>query len=146
MTMSEKKGFDIDKHLSRLITHVEFTVPTSISDVEPSEVERVVSKVTTKDLADIIKNAVRLDILGQYEEALSWYDKALKINPKDLNTMFKKALLLSKTGKYEQAVFLFDQVIEIDPTLVSALVNRKIVLEKLGKHFGVVPLSDKQLS
>jgi lipoprotein NlpI len=54
--------------------------------------------------------------------------------------------LLSKTGKYEQAVFLFDQVIEIDPTLVSALVNRKIVLEKLGKHFGVVPLSDKQLS
>jgi len=70
----------------------------------------------------------------------------LKINPKDLNTMFKKALLLSKTAKYEQAVFLFDQVIEIDPTLVSALVNRKIVLEKLGKHFGVVPLSDKQLS
>lgn len=146
MTMSEKKRFDIDKHLSRLITHVEFTVPTSISHVEPSEVERVVSKVTTNDIADIIKNAVRLDTLGQYEEALSWYDNALKINPKDLNTMFKKALLLSKTGKYEQAVFLFDQVIEIDPTLVSALVNRKIVLEKLGKHFGVVPLSDKQLS
>jgi len=60
--------------------------------------------------------------------------------------MFKKALLLSKIGKYEQAVLLFEQVIEIDPTLVSALVNRKIVLEKLGKHFGVVPLSDKQLS
>jgi len=146
MTMSEKKGFDIDKHLSRLITHVEFTVPTSISDVELSEVKRVVSKVTANDTADIIQNAVRLDTLGQYEEALSWYDNALKINPKDLNTMFKKALLLSKTGKYEQAVFLFDQVIEIDPTLVSALVNRKIVLEKLGKHFGVVPLSDKQLS
>ncbi len=146
MTMSGKKGFDIDRHLSRLITHVESTVPTSISDVEPSEVERVVSKLTTNDLADIIKNAVNLDTLGQYEEALSWYDKALKIDPKDVNTMFKKALLLSKTGKYEQAVFLFDQVIEIDPTLVSALVNRKIILEKLGKHFGVVPLSDKQLS
>jgi tetratricopeptide (TPR) repeat protein len=144
--MSGKKGFDVEKHLSRLITHVESTVPTSISDVEPREVERVVSEMTTNDLADIIKNAVKLDTLGQYEEALSWYDKALKIDPKDINTMFKKALLLSKAGKYEQAVFLFDQVIEIDPTLVSALVNRRIILEKLGKHFGVVHLSDKQLS
>lgn len=144
--MSGKKGYDVDKHLSRLISHVEPTVPTSISDVEPSEVERVASKVTTFDLADIIKNAVKLDTLGQYEEALSWYDQALKIDSKDVNTLFKKALLLSKTGKYEQALFLFDQVIEIDPTLVSALVNRKIVLEKLGKHFGVVPLSDRQLS
>ncbi|MFQ5573692.1 MAG: tetratricopeptide repeat protein [Nitrosopumilaceae archaeon] len=144
--MAGKKVFDVDKHLSRLITHVELTVPTSISDVEPSEIKRVASNITTNDLADIIKNAVKLDTLGQYEEALSWYDKALKLDPKDINTMFKKALLLSKTGKYEQAVFLFDQVIEIDPTLVSALVNRKIVLEKLGKHFGVVHLSDKQLS
>lgn len=146
MTMSGKQGFDVDKHLSRLITHVESTVPTSISDLESHKVEQVVSKITTYDLADIVKNAVKLDTRGQYEEALSWYDKALKIDPKDVNTLFKKALLLSKTGKYEQAVFLFDQVIEIDPTLVSALVNRRIVLEKLGKHFGVVPLSDKQLS
>ena len=146
ITLSEKKGFDVDKHLSRLITHVESTVPTSISDVESNEVERVISKVNVEDLADIIKNAVKLDTLGQHEEALSWYDKALKINPKDVNTMFKKALLLSKTGKCEQAVFLFDQVIEIDPTLVSALVNRKIVLEKIGKHYGVVPISDNQLS
>ena len=144
--MSEKKRFDVDKYLSRLITHVESTVPTSISDVEPTEVERVVSKVTIENLADIIKNAVKLDTLGQHEEALSWYDKALKIDPKDVNTMFKKALLLSKTGKYEQAVYLFDQVIEIDPTLVSALVNRRIILEKLGKHYGVVPISDNQLS
>ena len=144
--MSEKKEFDVNKHLSRLITHVELTIPASISTVEASEVERVVSKLTAEDLADIIKNAVKLDTLGQYEEALSWYDQALKIDPKDVNTMFKKALLLSKTGKYEQAVFLFDQIIEIDPTLVSALVNRRIVLEKLGKHYGVVPLSDRQLS
>ena len=144
--MSGKKGFDVDKHLSRLITHVESTVPTAISDIDSDEVERVVSKVTTYDLADIIKNAVKLDTLGQYEEALSWYDQALKQDPKDINTLFKKALLLSKIGKYEQALFLFDQVIEIDPTLVSALVNRRIVLEKLGKHFGVVPLSDKQFS
>ena len=144
--MSGKKGFDVDKHLSRLITHVESSVPTPISDVEPKEVERIVLEVTTTNLPDIIKNAVKLDTLGQYEEALSWYDKALKIDPKDINTMFKKALLLSKLGKFEQAVFLFDQVIEIDPTLVSALVNRRIVLEKLGRHFGVVPLSDKQLS
>jgi len=118
MTMSGKKGFDIDRHLSRLITHVESTVPTSISDVEPSEVDRVVSKATTNDLADIIKNAVKLDTLGQYEEALSWYDKALKIDPKDVNTMFKKALLLSKTGKYEQAVFLFDQVSKLTQLLL----------------------------
>lgn len=146
MTVSGKKGYDIDKHLSRLITHVESTVPAPISTVEPDEADKVISKATTINLPDIIKNAVKLDTLGQYEEALSWYDKALKIDSQDINTMFKKALLLSKTGKYEQALFLFDQIIEIDPTLVSALVNRRIVLEKLGKHFGVVPLSDRQLS
>ena len=143
--MSEKKKFNVDEYTSRLITNIE-SAPSSISEIPQSEVERVISKITTDDFASIIKNAIKLETLGQLEEAAYWYDKVLKIDPTNIDTMFKKALLLSKMGKYEQALFLFDQVIEIDPTLVSALVNRKIVLEKLGKHFGVVPLSDNQLS
>jgi tetratricopeptide (TPR) repeat protein len=143
--MVDRKRFEIDKHLSRLITLVKPTHTVSISD-ELNEAEHIVSDIATNDLSEIIKNAMKLDTLGQYEEALSWYDKALKINSKNVDTMFKKALLLSKIKKYEQAIFWFDQIIEIDPTLVSALVNRKIVLEKLGKHYGVIQLSAKQFS
>ncbi len=141
-----KKGFDIDRHLSRLITLVKSTPQTSLSEKKPSDVEPVISHVAKNDLSELIKNAIKLDTLGQYEEALSWYDQALKLDSKNINTMFKKALLLSKTTKYEQALFLLDQIIEIDPTLVCALVNRRIILEKLGKHFGVMQLSNKQFS
>lgn len=144
--MVSKKGFDIDKHLSRLISIVKTTPQSSLSEKKPSTVDSILPDMTKDDLTEIIKNAMKLDTLGQYEEALSWYDQALKLDSQNIDTMFKKALLLSKTNKYEQALFLFDQIIEVDPTLVSALVNRKIVLEKLGKHFGIIQLSDKQFS
>lgn len=144
--MITKKGFDIDKHISRLITLVKTPPQTSLSENKSIIIQPIVLDLIKNDLLEIIKNAIKLDTLGQYEEALSWYDQALKLDSKNINTMFKKALLLSKTSKYEQALFLLDQIIEVDPTLVSVLVHRKIVLEKLGKHFGVVPLSDKQFS
>lgn len=144
--MVSKKGFDIDKHLSRLITLVKTSPQTTFAEKKSNTIEPITSNVTKNNLSEIIKNAMKLDTLGQYEEALSWYDQALKLDSKNIDTMFKKALLLSKTSKYEQALFLLDQIIEVNPTLVSALVNRKIVLEKLGKHFGIVPLSGKQFS
>lgn len=144
--MISKKEFDIDKHLSRLITIVETAPSTSLSEKKSDTVEQIKSNVADYNLSEIVKNALKLDTLGQYEEALSWYDKALKLDSKNINTKFRKALLLSKTSKYEEALFLLDQIIEADPTLVSALVNRRIILEKLGKHFGVVQLSDKQFS
>ena len=144
--MISKKEFDIDKHLSRLISIVETHPLTSSTEKKSDTVEKIKSNEMENDLPEIIKNALKLDTLGQYEEALSWYDKALKIDSKNINTMFRKALLLSKTSRYEEALFLLDQIIEADPTLVSALVNRRIILEKLGKHFGIVQLYDKQFS
>ena len=128
-----KKEFKIEKHFSRLITNV-----------ASNESPKFETNVTPSKLSEIIKSAVKLEKLGQNEEALSWYNKVLKIDPKNVSIMYKKALMLAKIGMYEQAIFWFDQIIEIDPTHTSSLISRKIILDKIGKHYGIVPLTQKQ--
>ena len=74
---------------------------------------------------------VTLDRLGQKEEAIACYDKALKIEPNNIQIMNNKGYVLINLGKYEQAVEYFNKVLSIDPDYINALENRKIAEEKL---------------
>ena len=104
-----------------------------------------VTNLSIEKISGTIKNAMTLDNMGQYEEAISWYDKALEIDPENAVVLYYKGIILSNLGRYEEAIFWYDRAIAIDPTHIGALYERRVAMEKIDKHYGVVAMTQKQL-
>jgi tetratricopeptide (TPR) repeat protein len=105
-----------------------------------------VSNLSLEQLANIMKNAQTLDELGQYEEAVSWYDIAIKKNPRDIVAWYNKGNVLDNIGKLKESIFCYDKVLEIIPDDISSMYNKAIVLSKLKKYEEAVSLFDKIIS
>ena len=90
-------------------------------------------EMTLEQLANVMKNAQMLDDLGQYEEAVSWYDIALKKNPQDIVAWYNKGNVLDNMGKQKDAIYCYDKVLEIIPNDISSMYNKAIVLSKIEK-------------
>jgi len=71
--------------------------------------------------------------LGNYEEAIQWYDKVLGINPTDLSALNNKGVALYNLGYYEEAIQWYDKVLDIDPNDSDAKYNKNIALLSLNK-------------
>ena len=52
-----------------------------------------------------------LDDLGKYDEAITWYDKALAVNPKYVDAFYNKGLALDDLGKYDEAITWYDKAL-----------------------------------
>ena len=89
--------------------------------------------LTIEQLSTIMKNAQTLDEIGQYEEAASWYDIAIKKNPRDIVAWYNKGNVLDNMGKLKESIFCYDKVLEIIPNDISSMYNKAIVLSKIGK-------------
>ena len=62
--------------------------------------------LTLEQLGNIMKNAQILDELGQYEEAISWYDIAIKKNPQDIVAWYNKGNVLDNMGNSILMIFI----------------------------------------
>jgi len=102
------------------------------------------TNLTLELLVDNVKNAISLDRIGQFEEAISLYGKVLDVVPDEIDAMFYMANALVKIKKYEEAMMWYDKIIENDPTHVGALANQKIALANLGMHYGIAPMKRRQ--
>ena len=60
----------------------------------------------------MVKDMV-LDDMGKYEEAITWYDKALVDNPNYLDALNNKGYALDNLGKYEEAITWYDKALDI---------------------------------
>lgn len=53
---------------------------------------------------DLVREGDICDYLGRFEEAISFYDKALQIDPTDADALFDKGMTLQKMGKRKEAL------------------------------------------
>lgn len=110
------------------------------------ELPSFLNDITIEQLANIMKNAQRLDELGQYEEAVSWYDIAIKKNPRDIVAWYNKGNVLDNMGKREEAIYCYDKVLDIIPNDISSMYNKAIVLSKMEKFEEATSLFDEIIS
>ena len=66
-------------------------------------------------------NKGSLAILGKYEEAIIWYDKALALDPNDVVALNAKGAALFYLGKIQDALDSWNKTLTIDPTNQDAL-------------------------
>ncbi|MGI0021549.1 MAG: tetratricopeptide repeat protein [Nitrososphaeraceae archaeon] len=83
---------------------------------------------------------------ANYEEAITYYDKALSIDPSNLDALFSKGLSLDNLGRLDEAISYYDKVIEIDPTDIDALYNKGLALDNLGRPDEAISYYNKVLN
>lgn len=71
--------------------------------------------------------------LGQYDDAILEYNKAIEIDPNCPRAYFNRGRSLFKLGRYEDAILDFTKAIEIDPDYSAAYNSLGLAKLKLGK-------------
>lgn len=79
--------------------------------------------------------ALSLKELGQLEDSLIWFDKALSIDSEFMVALCNKADILRALGRYEEAITLYDKIFIKEPDMIVHLVgNKGDALNHLNKH------------
>ena len=117
-----------------------------VAQEKKTEYSSFLNEITIEQLANVMKNARMLDELGQYEEAVSWYDIAIKKNPKDIVAWYNKGNVLDNMGKREEAIYCYDKVLAIIPNDISSMYNKAIVLSKIEKYEEATSLFNEIIS
>ena len=87
-----------------------------------------------QDTQELLNKGTEQSKLWNYEEAISYYDKALQIDPKNVPALTNKGVALNKLGRNEEAISYYDKVLVIDPYNVLALTYKGAALSRLGRH------------
>jgi Flp pilus assembly protein TadD len=96
--------------------------------------------------ADLLKQGLALYNLGQYQGAITWFDKALFIDPNNIEALNYKGAALSNLGKNQEAITLYDKALTLDPNNVNVINNKGTALSSLGKNQEAIPWYDKALA
>lgn len=72
--------------------------------------------------------------LGNTEQALEFYAKALEIRPKHAEAYYKRGNFLRNDNRIVEALASYDEAIAIRPDYGLAFCNRGVVLERLGRQ------------
>ncbi len=83
---------------------------------------------------ELYNKAYSLSNLGQLDEALVWYDKALEADPQNTDAWNNKGACQHKLGRLEEAVQSFNRALECDKQNAAALRNLGSSLNALGRH------------
>ena len=67
--------------------------------------------VDPKDVDTLNSKGLALYNLGKYEEAITWYDKALSCRCKYVHALTNKGSALDDLGKYEEAISWYDKAL-----------------------------------
>jgi tetratricopeptide (TPR) repeat protein len=101
---------------------------------------------TSSNINDLIDKGNSLSVSGQYEEAITFYDKILAIDPNDVNALYNKGMSLDNLGQYQEAITYYDKALAIDPNYDYALNNKGVTLYNLGQYQEAITYYDKALA
>jgi tetratricopeptide (TPR) repeat protein len=84
--------------------------------------------------------------LGNNQEAISDYDKAIAINPQYAPAYNNRGIAKSALGNKQEAISDYDKAIAIDPQFAVAYSNRGLAKSALGNNQGAISDYDKAIA
>jgi tetratricopeptide (TPR) repeat protein len=104
------------------------------------------SNTNNKETAvELNKKGWALHTLGRYNEAIQFYDRALKINPNYADTWNYKGISFYNLKKYDEAIQAYDRAIRINPNYAYAWNNKGCVFHTLGRYNEAIQFYDRAL-
>ena len=112
------------------------------SSQETSETDKVYKRhlIKTLELKDdddadeLLNKAQVLHDLGEYEKAIVYYDRVIKLDSEYVVPQVNKATALNMLGRYEKAIECCNQVIKIDSECADAWYVKGHSLGRLGMY------------
>ena len=82
---------------------------------------------------DYYRQGNRYNDLGEYENAILRYEKAINLKPDYAEAYYNRGVTYGKLGESEKAIADYSKAIELKPDLVEAYNNRGIAYDDLGE-------------
>ena len=121
-----------------------YFLATSISISFSIQLTNAIAENNTSGISNLINKGEDLYNLGNYDEAIKYYDKALSIDPNNIQALYSKGLAIYNWDKYE-AIKYYDKALSIDPNNTHALYSKGLALDSLGDRDEAIKYYDKAL-
>ncbi len=96
---------------------------------------------------DCLDQAIDASHGGRAEEALLWFEEALKADPEGAEAHNGRGEVLWDAGRVEEALYAFDQAVVVDPKFITAHLNRaELLIEDLGEYLRATTACDQLLA
>ena len=89
------------------------------------------------NINSIITSGNTLATQGNYNGAISLYDRVLAMDPNNIKALYNKGKALIKLGNYNGAISSYDKILSTNSSDTKAAKNKADVQAKLGKQQGV---------
>jgi tetratricopeptide (TPR) repeat protein len=93
----------------------------------------IIHKVDEFDAEKMINEGQSFRVLGQFEEAMSCFDKALEIDPKNVRAWISRGNLFLDQKLFNEAISCYNKAIEIEPGNKKYWYNIGFALQKSDK-------------
>lgn len=120
-----KKDFTIALKDDSLQTSAQLNLKT-INDILKKRIE--------KETNTHIFKAIQYEDQGNYDLAISEYEKAIVLNPKYADSYNKRGLVYFNKNMYEQAIKDYTEAIQLNPKYTDAYNNRGIIYYNQEKY------------
>ena len=97
------------------------------------------------DARDLSNRAVELVKAGQYDEALAFVNKGIRLDANNANAWYNKGLILFKMCRYKDALNAFAHAADIHPEFTGEWYNKGMALMHLQKYLEAIRAFDKVL-
>ena len=93
-----------------------------------------VDDADAKSVSTYIEQGVAKAALGQYQEAITEFDAALRLDPNSVVALANRSLVLIRLGRYEEAIADYDTALHLAPEEVVFWANRGAAKAALGRY------------
>ena len=99
-----------------------------------TRLERILELDPTDKVALFWLGDFQYKIIQNYEKALDYFEKIIKLDENHMRAWFYKGMILSETEKCEDAIKCYDKVMLMDEPPDQTWFNKGVALHNLGKY------------
>ena len=99
-----------------------------------TRLERILELDPTDKVALFWLGDFQYKFLENYEKALDYFEKLIKLDENHMHAWFYKGMILSETEKCEDAIKCYDKVMLMDEPPDETWFNKGVALHNLGKY------------
>ncbi|MGB7520585.1 MAG: tetratricopeptide repeat-containing serine protease family protein [Spirulinaceae cyanobacterium] len=92
-----------------------------------------------RDAVALLNKGYRQEVLGNYDEAISDFTRAIEIAPNYANAYNNRGATQGKLGNHEEAIADFNRAIELNPDFAEAYYGRGVEKSELGDYDEAIP-------